>query len=156
MNILWPIALQIMAFALAFAEVVVPSFGILTVLCLALGSYSWYLILTTLPQQAAIWFGIADIILLPFFVRFAFKYLGRSPISHQSDLGVGSGLESLDLEMGRKVGMTAIVDAPLRPTGRIRLGDEVFEAQTTGEFVDRGVTVKIVSVSGSRYHVETV
>jgi membrane-bound ClpP family serine protease len=156
MKIFWPMALQAMAFAVAFAEVIVPSFGILTVLCLALGGYSWYLILNTLPREAAIWFGIADAILLPFFVRFAFKYLGRSPISHQSDLGTGSGLEGLDKEMGRNVGMTAIVDAPLRPTGRIRLGDEVFEAQTTGEFVDRGATVRIVSVSGSRYHVETV
>ena len=154
MKLLWPIALQAMAFAVAFAEVIVPSFGILLIVCIGLGGYSWYIILTRLPGSAAIWFGIADLILIPFFIKYAFRYLGKSRISHRTSLGQGSGLEALDRDMGRYVGATAAVDADLRPTGRIRIGEEFFEAQTGGDYVAKGASVRIVSVSGSRFQVE--
>jgi membrane-bound serine protease (ClpP class) len=154
MKLLLPIALQAMAFGVAFAEVVVPSFGILLVLCLGLAGYSWYIILTQLPFSAAAAFGGADVILIPFFIKYAFKYLGNSPISHSSDLGTGSGLDAVDLALQRHVGVTALVDATLRPTGRIRIGEEFFEAQTGGDFVEKGASVRIVSVNGSRFLVE--
>lgn len=156
MKLILPIALQLMAFGVAFAEVVVPSFGILLVICIALGGYSWYVILTQLPFGYAVAFGIADAILIPIFIKFAFSYLGRSPISHQTDVGKGSGLEGVDKELQMHVGSVALVDAPLRPTGRIKIGDDVFEAQTSGDWVDRGISVKVVSVSGSRYLVEKI
>lgn len=154
MNLLWPIALQILAFAVAFAEVIVPSFGILLALCLGLAGYSWYLILHQLPHQAAIWFGIADLAAIPIFLKFSFSYLGRSSISHRTDLGSGSGLEEGDKRLQAHIGEIAKVDATLRPTGRIRIGEDTYEAQTLGEWVEKGGSVKIVSVSGSRFHVE--
>lgn len=155
MKYLWPAVLQVLFFAVAMAEVVVPSFGILALIAAGLLVWSWILI-AELPRMAAIWFGIADIILFPIAIKFAFKYLGRSPASHTTDLGTGSGLEGLDRDLSRHIGTVATVDAPLRPTGRIKLGDEVFEAQTTGDFVDRGASVKVVSVAGSRFQVEKV
>jgi membrane-bound ClpP family serine protease len=154
MKLLLPIALQAMAFAVAFAEVVVPSFGVLLVVCLGLAAYSWFIIVTELPFMAVAAFGLADLILIPIFIKYAFKYLGNSPISHTSDLGTGSGLDAVDKALQRHVGVTALVDATLRPTGRIRIGDEVFEAQTGGDFIEQGASVRIVSVNGSRFHVE--
>jgi membrane-bound serine protease (ClpP class) len=154
MKFIWPIALQAMAFGVAFAEVIVPSFGILLVLCIGLAGYSWYIILTRLPMSAAVVFGVADMILIPLFLKYAFKYLGKSKISHQSNLGQGSGLEAMDQDLRRHVGIPALVDADLRPTGRIRIGDDVFEAQTGGDYIEKGASVKIVSVNGSRFLVE--
>jgi membrane-bound ClpP family serine protease len=52
------------------------------------------------------------------------------------------------------VGSSADVDTDLRPTGRIRIGEEVFEAQTGGDYVAKGASVRIVSVNGSRFQVE--
>jgi membrane-bound ClpP family serine protease len=153
---LWPMVLQALAFAVAMAEVMVPSFGLLALLCAGLAAYSWYYIVAELPHQAALWFGAADLVLVPVGIKIAFTYLGRSPISHRTDVGKGSGLEGLDKELGRYVGVTALVDAPLRPTGRIRIGEEVFEAQIAGDWADRGVQVKVVSVSGSRFQVEKI
>lgn len=153
MNYVWPAILQALAFGVAMAEVVVPSFGLLALISAGLLAWSWFMI-TELPRMAAIWFGLADIILIPIGIRFAFKYLGKSPASHTSDLGAGSGLESLDRDLSKHVGSVVSVDAALRPTGKIRIGDEVFEAQTAGEFVDRGNQVKVVSVAGSRFQVE--
>ena len=154
MKYAWPVILQILAFAVAFAEVIVPSFGLLTILCLGLGAYSWYYILTRLPHGAVLGFGIADLILIPVAVKAGFSYLGRSPVSHGSDLGAGSGLEGKDQELARHVGQIAVVDAPLRPSGRIRIGSDVFEAQTSGDFAERGASVKITGVAGGRYWVE--
>jgi membrane-bound ClpP family serine protease len=54
------------------------------------------------------------------------------------------------------VGVTAVVDAPLRPTGKIRIGEDVFEAHAAGEWVERGAQVKVLSVSGSRFQVEKI
>jgi membrane-bound serine protease (ClpP class) len=152
-NYLWPAILQALAFGVAMAEVIVPSLGLLAIISISLLTWSWFMI-TELPRIAAIWFGLADIILFPIGIRYAFKYLGKSSASHTTDLGTGSGLEFLDQDLSRHVGNTATVDAALRPTGKIRVGDEVFEAQTSGEFVDRGSLVKVVSVAGSRFQVE--
>lgn len=156
MILIWPIVLQALAFAIAMAEVLLPSFGILAILCAAVGAYSWYFILTRLGHGAMIGFGIADILLIPVGIKLAFHFLGNSPISHKSDLGTGSGLEELDLSLQRHVGVTALVDAPLRPTGKIRIGDEVYEAQTSGDWAERGSQVRVVSVIGSRFQVEKV
>lgn len=156
MTYLWPIVLQVLAFVVAMAEVIVPSFGVLTFLCAALVAYSWYFILTRLGHSAAIGFGIADIIMIPIGIKLALHFLKNSPLSHQSNLGTGSGLEAMDASLQHHVGETALVDAPLRPTGKIRIGEEVYEAQTTGDFVDRGTPVKVVSVIGSRFQVEKI
>lgn len=156
MKYVFAILLQALAFGVGFAEVIVPSFGFLLIVCAAVSFYSWYYILTELPHWAAATFGIADLILIPFAFKFAFAYLGKSSMSHLTDLGSGSGLEALDQELTRHVGSTALVEAQLRPTGKIRIGEDVFEAQTNGEWVEKGRNVRVVSVNGSRFHVETL
>jgi membrane-bound ClpP family serine protease len=154
MRYLWPALIQLLAFAAGIAEIMVVSFGLLAVVCAGLALYSWYYIFANLPRPAAWVFGLADLLLLPFAIKFAFTQLTRSPISHGSSLGAGSGLESMDKELQTYVGQTAVVEAPLRPTGRIRLGADLFEAQAAGDFVDRGASVKVISVTGSRFQVE--
>ena len=154
MKLLWPIALQLMAFAVALAEVMVPSFGVLLVLCLGIAGFSWYVILTQLPHAAAIGFGVADALLIPVFIKYAFAYLGRSAVSHGSSLGSGSGREAADQALQRHLGVIAVVDATLRPTGRIRIGEDAFEAQTGGDWVEKGAQVRVVSIRGTRFHVE--
>jgi membrane-bound ClpP family serine protease len=156
MRYAWPVILQILAFGVAFAEIMFPSFGLLAVLCLGLGAYSWYYIATQLPHGAALGFGIADLILIPVAIKMGFAYLGRSSVSHGSNLGAGSGLEDSDRELARFIGQTAVVDAPLRPTGKIRVASEIFEAQTSGDFVDRGALVRVKEVAGSRMLVEKI
>lgn len=152
---LWlPLLLQIAAFGVAFAEIMLPSFGLLALLCAVLFGWSWALLIGHFGRTACIVFGAADVVLIPIFIRMAFAYLGRSPISHQTSLGHGSGLEKVDQQLQRHVGVTAVADSPLRPSGRIRIGDDTFEAHTSGDFVERGAAVKVVSVAGSRFTVE--
>lgn len=156
MKILWPAVLQALAFAVAMAEVMVPSFGLLALLCAGLAAYSWYFIIAELPRGAAFGFGALDLVLIPVGIKIAFSVMGRSPISHTSSLGSGSGLEAVDKDLSRHVGVTAVAEAALRPTGKIRIGTDIFEAQTAGDFVERGGQVKVISVSGSRFQVEKI
>jgi membrane-bound ClpP family serine protease len=149
-----PLALQALAFAVGFAEVMLPSFGLLSLLCAALFAWSWVLFIQHFGRGIWLTVGLADLVLIPVCIRLAFIYLGKSSISHRTDVGHGSGLESLDTELRRHVGASALADTPLRPTGRIRIGDETYEAQTAGDFVERGSTVKVISVAGSRFQVE--
>lgn len=152
---LWlPLVVQALAFAVAFGEIILPSFGLLAVLCAGLFAWSWQILIAHFGRGTCIAFGVADLILIPIFIRFAFSYLGKSSISHTTNLGSGSGLEGVDKELQRHVGVLAVVDAPLRPTGRIRIGEDTYEASTAGDFVERGASVKVTAVVGSRFTVE--
>jgi membrane-bound ClpP family serine protease len=149
-----PLVLQALSFAVGFAEVILPSFGLLALVCAGLFIWSWSMLIGNFGRGMWLGVGLADLVLIPVCIRLAFAYLGRSAISHRSDVGQGSGLEEVDRELGRHVGSLAVADTPLRPTGRIRIGDAAYEAQSAGEWVERGAQVKIVAVSGSRFQVE--
>lgn len=151
----WLIAalLQALALGVGIAEAVVPSFGILLVVCLGLFGYSWYHIVETLPQNGILLFGLLDLILVPVGIKIGFSLLGRSPIAHKSDLGTGSGLEEANSRLERLVGREGTVETQLRPTGKILIEGEILEASAS-ELLERGEKVKVVQVAGGKITVE--
>lgn len=151
---LWPVILQALAFAVLFAEILVPSFGALALLALGLGVWSWTFIVAELPRGAAIAFAAADAVLVPLAVRQAFRYLGRSPVSHRTDVGTGSGLEEAARPLAGMIGREAAAETPLRPAGKIRLGGDIFEAESPGEFIEAGARVRVAAVRGTIFLVE--
>jgi len=48
------------------------------------------------------------------------------------------------------VGQIAVTATALRPSGTIRLGDERIDAVSEGRYIDKGKSVKIIKVEGSR------
>jgi membrane-bound serine protease (ClpP class) len=52
------------------------------------------------------------------------------------------------------VGLTGTVLTALRPAGTIELGDERIDAVSNGLFIDKGETVRIIEVHGTRVVVE--
>ena len=154
MNWIWPAALQALAFAVLFAEVLIPSFGLLGVIALGLGIWSWAVILSDLPVAGIVVFGVADAILVPVAIRHMFRYLGRSPVSHRSDVGTGSGLETTSQALRAHVGQAAVTVTALRPAGKVRVGDDIVEARSAGEFVEAGASVRVTDVRGAELLVE--
>jgi membrane-bound ClpP family serine protease len=152
--VLWPILLQAAAFGVAMAEIVLPSFGLLFVLCVGLIAYSWFLIVTTLSGGALVGFLIADALLIPLGFWLGIRLLGRSPLSHRSDVGQGTGLEADDEKLSRHIGSVATVDAMLRPAGKVALDGEVYEGITAGDFIEKGATVKVVGLKSGALLVE--
>lgn len=53
------------------------------------------------------------------------------------------------------VGERGIADSDLRPSGRARFGDEIFDAQSTGSYIHRGEAIVVVGRSGSTLVVES-
>lgn len=49
-----------------------------------------------------------------------------------------------------KVGMTGVAISPLRPVGRVEIGERIVEAVTDGSFIDAGDKVKVVNAGGFR------
>jgi membrane-bound serine protease (ClpP class) len=52
-------------------------------------------------------------------------------------------------------GKRGVADSDLRPSGRARFGDDVFDAQSTGAYIHRGDVVVVVGRSGSTLVVES-
>ncbi|MFM7261069.1 MAG: NfeD family protein [bacterium] len=52
------------------------------------------------------------------------------------------------------VGATGIADSDLRPAGRVRIGEDLFDAQSTGDYVARGMAVMVVTRTGNKLVVE--
>jgi membrane-bound serine protease (ClpP class) len=44
----------------------------------------------------------------------------------------------------------------MRPAGKARFGDAIVDIVATGEFLDKGTTVEIIAINGSRVVVKKV
>jgi len=103
--------------------------------------------------------------LVGFFIAMMFvaKYLGELPMVSRlalapiadddslltSTLATPTGVVYADQETV-EVGKEGQTVGPLRPSGRVRFGDELYDVITEGDFVDGDTTVKIVSKRGNR------
>ena len=54
------------------------------------------------------------------------------------------------------IGERGVADSDLRPSGRARFGDEIFDAQSTGSYIHRGEGIVVVGRSGSTLVVEAM
>jgi len=146
MKYLLPVIFQLLAFGVAMAEILLPSFGLLTALCLGLLGYSWYLIATTLDSGAIIAFVLADLALIPAGIFLGLRLLGKSPLSHRSHIEHGTGREIEENRLQSLVGKTALVERDLRPAGKIVFQDESLEATTQGDYLAKGSLARIIAV----------
>lgn len=52
------------------------------------------------------------------------------------------------------VGQTGTAETPLRPSGRVAIHGEPYDAMTRGEFYEAGTPVKVIAVSSRQLVVE--
>jgi len=62
-----------------------------------------------------------------------------------SEAGHASGFQ-----IPLQVGDTGTADSPLRPAGKVLFGDEPVDVVTEGSFIEKGVQVRILKISGNR------
>ncbi len=78
-------------------------------------------------------------------------------IVHQATLATASaseGLERRNPGLAEMVGRVGVAQTALRPAGRAEFGDRTLDVVTEGDFVDRGASVRIRAIHGSRVVVE--
>jgi membrane-bound serine protease (ClpP class) len=51
---------------------------------------------------------------------------------------------------GAKIGDIGIAMTLLRPSGKVKIKDEIFDVVTEGEFIKKGISVKILEIKGNR------
>lgn len=134
----WALALQVVAFALLFAEIFLPSGGILAVATVAVTALSLWSGFQ--HSQVAGWCILAaDMVAFPICLKWGFGRLSRSGWVLQHKLeGPFKDSEEIPTQ-----GSTGVVVSDLRPVGKVRIRQAEFDARSTGEFLAVGQAVEV-------------
>ena len=99
---------------------------------------------------------IVGVVAMVFLARYIVPRLAIfSPLVHHGEQEAGQGYvsgpskESLPL-----IGSVGIVVSPLRTAGKVEIGGKIFDAVSTGSFIDKGEKVTVIGVEGSKIIVE--
>lgn len=67
---------------------------------------------------------------------------------------VSQGYVSIDNALLTLIGKTGTAQTVLRPSGKVVIGDEVYDAVTAGEFIDKGSAIVVTRVEATQLYVE--
>lgn len=97
--------------------------------------------------------GIGAIVLLTW--RFGYRLIPRKAALHKS-LEVDKGFIGVDMQPGRLVGQRGTTVTVLRPAGKVEIGNTVYDAVSTGSFIDRDQPVKVERYENAQLYVTPV
>jgi len=149
-----PIILQVIGILVVFAEIFIPSFGLLTAIALSVFFYSIYLVFTTISTTAGMILTGLDIALAPFFIVFGMKMLARSSLSLKRELSKQAGVVSQIQGLEGYMHMTGRSVTDLRPAGIAEIDSQRLDVVTDGEYIDVDTPIVVIGVKGNRIIVE--
>jgi len=152
--LVFPVIMQVIGVAIIMAEVLIPSGGLLSVLAVVLFGYSLYSVFAAVSIQAGIVFVIADLIIVPLTIVFAFKTLAKSPITLRKRLSREQGFSAQKSTLSAYIGKEGKTVTDLRPSGIAGIDGERLDVVTDGRYIERGTPVRVVSVTGNQVIVE--
>lgn len=145
-----PLIFQFVGILVIMAEALLPSGGILAVIAAGLLGYSIYTVFSAISFEAGMMIVLADIIILPIAALFGLKMLARSPFSLQSSLRKSQGVVSYDEALTDLAGKEGVSLTNLRPSGTARIDGKRIDVVTRGDYIEKGETVEVLKVEGSR------
>jgi membrane-bound serine protease (ClpP class) len=153
---LLPILLQAIGVLVIFAEIFIPSFGLLALIALAVFSYSLYLVFTTISSTAGLVFAGLDLILVPVCIVFGMKILAKSPLALRRELSRKQGVVSQAKELETYLQMQGIAVTDLRPSGMAEINTKRLDVVTDGEYIEVNTPVVVTGVTGNRIIVQKI
>lgn len=69
---------------------------------------------------------------------------------------IDEGFVSIDNAILQLKGRTGMAKTVLRPGGKVEIDGEVFDAVTSGEFIDRGKKVRVIRIETTQLYVEAI
>jgi len=153
---LLPVLLQVIGILVVFAEIFIPSFGLLAAIALALFSYSLYLVFTTISSTAGLVFAGLDLILVPVCVVFGMKILAKSPLSLRQELSKKQGVVSQAKELETYLHLKGVSITDLRPAGMAEINTKRLDVVTDGEYIEANTPVVVTGVTGNRIIVQRI
>lgn len=151
---IFPVLLQVIGILVIMAEIFIPSFGLLSVIALALFSYSLYLIFTTVSLFAGLVALGFDLIAAPLLFVFGMKILARSPLALKQELSREKGVVSQGKDMDIFLNQSGISLTDLRPAGVAKINDIRMDVVTDGEYIEAGTPVVVRQITGNRVVVQ--
>jgi membrane-bound serine protease (ClpP class) len=145
------ILLLALGLGLILAEVLFPSFGVLSVLATAAIVAAVALAFRE-STASGVRFLVATALLVPGAILIGFKLFPRSPFGRRMVAG-GLSFEStpaLDRRDVELLGQEGELEAPCRPAGMARIAGRRVDVVTRGEWLERGERVRVVEVQGNR------
>ena len=121
----------------------------------SLNAAGYYILQRLAWLSGAVVVGVVVIALLAkyFTPRFALF----SPLVHrgaqEAEQGYVAGLKKEELP---KIGEEGVVISPLRTAGKVEIRGEIYDAVSSGSFVDKGEKVKVIGIEGSKMIVEEI
>jgi len=149
--ILLLIALGIILLLLEFA--VIPGFTVFGIGGIALLGYSVYLAFLYYGNLAGILTVIFIITLIPIlFFKFMKSKAGKKM---QLDTKITSVVDVLEKEHF-KVGDQGKAISRLAPIGKVDINSHIVEGKSTGDFIDNGATIEVVSIQDNKLIVKQI
>ena len=152
-------AILLLGLGLAFvmAEVLFPSFGILSILA-TLSIVGAIVLAFQEDNETGLNFLVATAVLLPVTIMLGLKYFPKSPMGKHM---VASGLsfesaaatDARDLTL---VGAEGEAESDCRPAGVARIGGRRVDVVTRGQWIEAGQPVRVLEVQGNRVVVAPV
>ncbi len=137
--------------ALVVAEVLFPSFGVLSILATAsiVGAVA---LAFSVDTGTGVQFLVAVALLVPTAIVLGFKVLPNTPIGRRltvTGLSFESAAATDDRDLAL-VGREGVVEAVLRPAGMARIDGRRVDVVSRGEMIEAGERVRVVDVRGNR------
>ncbi len=90
---------------------------------------------------------------------FLSRYLPKVPVARRlilapAEAAIDAPVSDSSPMMHVQVGDAGVVEAPCRPVGKVRFGDELLDATSEGESIEAGVNVRIIRRDGNRLIIE--
>ena len=146
------IGLLLLAAGLFFLEVLLPSFGVITVLGMVSAAGA---VVIAFGVGSTIGFAFlgGTIVLVPIVVVLAMKVLRRTPLVLAPEAAAERAAEGAP---GLSVGTRGVALTSLRPSGMAAFDGKKTSVVTAGDLVDKDTTVEVVRVEGTRTVVRPV
>jgi len=149
-TILLSILLQLAAGVIVFAEIFIPSGGILAIIAMGLFGYSLFLLFSGVSITAgSLTLGL-DLIIVPIIFLWGFKRLGQSKVALQTQLSKDQGVVSQSKDMDALVGLKGIAISSLRPSGCAEINDLRVDVVSQGEYIENGTRIEVVAATGNQ------
>ena len=149
-SLLLPIILQLVGVVVIIAEVILPSFGILTVVALGVFGYSLFVVFSEVSKTAGFALLAADLVLIPVLVILGLKLLARSPVTLRKTLSREEGVSSQPPELDSYINMQGTAVTDLRPAGTAVIDGKRVDVVTRGEYLEKNTAIIVIDVTGNQ------
>jgi len=149
-SLFFPIILQLAGVVVIIAEIILPSFGILSIVALCVFAYSLFIVFSEISTTIGFAFLAADLVLIPVLVIAGLKLLAKSPVTLRKTLSREEGVSSQPPELDSYSDMQGTAVTNLRPAGTAVINGKRVDVVTRGEYLEKGTSIIVFAVTGNQ------